>query len=156
MVVESLCLGLGCSSVRWEAWSKKVLIAQNRCQACGRVAGDLNPEVAGDLNPQFAGDISILLIPKWQGGESLDLRLHLENLLQLWDFTGIAATENGNLVKQSLLKIPAETPYAAGLVWKQGLDFLNPKVLDVVKGSSTILFYFKWNWISFCSPVFYN
>jgi hypothetical protein len=40
----------------------------------------------------------------------------LENLLQLWDFTGIAATENGNLVKQSLLKIPAETPYAAGLV----------------------------------------
>jgi hypothetical protein len=36
------------------------------------------------------------------------------------------------------------------------LDFLNPKVLDVVKGSSSILFYFKWNWISFCSPLFYN
>jgi hypothetical protein len=82
------------------------------------------------------------LIPEWQGGESLDLRLHLENLLQLWDFVAIADTESGNLVEQALLGIPAATPCAAGLVWKQGLDFLSPKVLDVVKGSSTILFYF--------------
>ncbi len=53
MVVEILCLGLGCGSVRWEAWSKKVLIAQNRCQACGTVAGDLNPQVAGDISILF-------------------------------------------------------------------------------------------------------
>jgi hypothetical protein len=56
------------------------------------------------------------LIPKWQGGESLDLRLHLENLLQLRDFAAIADTENGNLVEQALLRIPAATPCAAGLV----------------------------------------
>jgi hypothetical protein len=56
------------------------------------------------------------LIPQWHGGESLDLRLQLENLLQLWDFAAIANTENSNLVEQALLGIPAATQCAAGLV----------------------------------------